>query len=60
MQGKALHLIHTCTPVNLSHKALPEARDKFGLREGTLLNNSTHSSNDLLVLLFSDPKKEGK
>jgi hypothetical protein len=47
-------LIRACAPVDLSHEALPEARDKFGLGERTLLYNGAHSSDDLF-LLFSNP-----
>ena len=46
-QGKALDLIWACAPVHLGHKALPEARDEFGLRERTLLDNGVYSSDDL-------------
>jgi hypothetical protein len=44
----------------LSHKALPEARDKFGLGERTLLDNGVHSGNDLFSFLFSNPKTENR
>jgi len=49
-------LIRACAPVHLSHKALPEARDKFGLRERTLFNNGVHSSDDLFPCIFSNPR----
>jgi len=55
-QSKALNLIRACAPVHLSHKALPEARDKFGLRERTLLNDGVHSSDDLFPSTFSNPR----
>jgi len=51
-------LIRACAPVNLCHKALPKARDKFGLRERTLLNNGVHSSDDLFLYIISNPKEK--
>jgi hypothetical protein len=59
-QGKALDLIWACAPVHLSHKALPEARDEFSLRERTLLNNGVYSSDDLFPSIFSNPKTKKK
>src|SRR5216683_2307196 len=47
-QSKALDLVRACAPVDLSHEALPEARDKLRLGERTLLNNTAHSGVDLL------------
>lgn len=59
-QGKALDLVWACTPVHLSHKALPEARDEFSLRKRTLLNNGVYSSDDLFPSIFSNPKTKKK
>jgi hypothetical protein len=47
-------LIRACAPVDLSHETLPEARNKFGLGERTLLDNGAHGSDDLFPLLFND------
>ena len=56
-QSKAFDLIWTCAPVDLSHEALPEACDNFGLGERTLLDNGAHSSDDLFPVL-SNPKEK--
>jgi len=55
-QSKALDLVRACAPVDLSHEALPEARDKLRLGERTLLNNTAHSGDDLLLLQHREKK----
>lgn len=59
-QSETLNLVRACAPVDLSHKAVPKARDKLGFGERTLFNNGAYSSDDLLHLSNEQKKRERK
>jgi hypothetical protein len=59
-KSQPFDLIRACAPVDLGHKAMPEARDKLRLGERTLLNHSAYSSDNLFLLSTENRKREEK